>query len=137
MTAREMLPGIFEVGAIDWDRRLFEEMIPLPGGTSYNSYLIRGSEKTLLIDTVDPSFAKTLFEHLTGWASGPSITWWRTMRSRTLGTLGELLAATHGPGGDERQMPGHAEGPPPDPEERFQVIQDRRSSPWGTGLSSS
>ncbi|MDD1656764.1 MAG: FprA family A-type flavoprotein [Methanomicrobiales archaeon] len=64
MTAREMLPGIFEVGAIDWDRRLFDELIPLPQGTSYNSYLIRGSEKTLLIDTVDPPFARTLLDHL-------------------------------------------------------------------------
>jgi flavorubredoxin len=64
MTAREMLPGIFEVGAIDWDRRLFDELIPTPEGTSYNSYLIRGSEKTLLIDTVDPAFAQTLFGHL-------------------------------------------------------------------------
>ena len=66
MTARQMLPGIFEVGAIDWDRRLFDELIPLPDGTSYNSYLIRGSEKTLLIDTVDPPFAGTLFGHLDG-----------------------------------------------------------------------
>jgi flavorubredoxin len=64
MTARELLPGIFEVGAIDWDRRLFDELIPTPEGTSYNSYLIRGSEKTLLIDTVDPAFAQTLFGHL-------------------------------------------------------------------------
>jgi flavorubredoxin len=64
MTAREMLPGIFAVGAIDWDRRLFDELIPLPDGTSYNSYLVRGSEKTLLIDTVDPPFARTLFDHL-------------------------------------------------------------------------
>jgi len=64
MTARQLLPGIFEVGAIDWDRRLFDELIPLPQGTSYNSYLIRGSAKTLLIDTVDPPFARTLFDHL-------------------------------------------------------------------------
>ena len=64
MTARELLPGIFAVGAIDWDRRLFDELISLPDGTRYNSYLIRGSEKTLLIDTVDPPFALTLFDHL-------------------------------------------------------------------------
>jgi len=64
VTARELLPGIFAVGAIDWDRRLFDELISLPDGTSHNSYLIRGSEKTLLIDTVDPPFALTLFDHL-------------------------------------------------------------------------
>jgi flavorubredoxin len=54
MAAREIVPGVFSVGAIDWDRRLFDELIPLPDGTTYNSYLIRGSEKTALIDTVDP-----------------------------------------------------------------------------------
>ncbi|MDD3217059.1 MAG: FprA family A-type flavoprotein, partial [Methanoculleus sp.] len=55
MTPREIVPGVFAVGAIDWDRRIFDELIPTPDGTSYNSYLLRGSEKTALIDTVDPS----------------------------------------------------------------------------------
>ncbi|MDD3857652.1 MAG: FprA family A-type flavoprotein [Methanoculleus sp.] len=54
MTPREIVPGVFSVGAIDWDLRLFDELIPTPDGTSYNSYLIRGSEKTALIDTVNP-----------------------------------------------------------------------------------
>jgi len=55
MVSREIVKGIYWVGAIDFDRRLFDELIPLPNGTSYNSYLIRGSEKTALIDTVDPT----------------------------------------------------------------------------------
>ncbi len=55
MTPREIVPGVFAVGAIDWDRRIFDELIPTPDGTTYNSYLLRGSEKTALIDTVDPS----------------------------------------------------------------------------------
>ncbi len=55
MVSREIVPGIFWVGAHDFDRRIFDELIPLPEGTSYNSYLIRGSEKTALIDTVDPT----------------------------------------------------------------------------------
>jgi len=54
MKPREIKPGIYRVGAVDWDRRLFDALIPLPDGTSYNSYLIKGSEKTALIDTVDP-----------------------------------------------------------------------------------
>jgi len=53
--AREIRPGVSWMGAIDWDRRLFDELIPLPDGTSYNAYLIRGSEKTALIDTADPA----------------------------------------------------------------------------------
>ena len=64
MPAKEIKPGIYAVGAIDWDRRLFDELIPLPEGTSYNAYLIQGSEKTALIDSVDPTKEADLFENL-------------------------------------------------------------------------
>jgi flavorubredoxin len=64
MVAREVCQGIFWVGAIDWDRRLFDELIPLPNGTSYNSYLIKGSKKTALIDTVDPTKEYELISNL-------------------------------------------------------------------------
>jgi len=53
MTPRAIKDEIYWVGFIDWDRRLFDSLIPTPHGTSYNSYLIKGSEKTALIDTVD------------------------------------------------------------------------------------
>jgi flavorubredoxin len=52
------------VGVVDWDRRLFDSLIPLPDGTTYNAWLVRGSEKTALIDTVDPAFTGALFDHL-------------------------------------------------------------------------
>jgi flavorubredoxin len=61
---RQLKPNIYSVGAIDWDRRLFDELIPLPDGTSYNAYLIRGSEKIALLDTVDPTKAETLIGNL-------------------------------------------------------------------------
>ena len=64
MKPREIRPNIYWVGAIDWDRRLFDALIPLPDGTSYNSYLIKGSEKTALIDTVDPTMQTVLINHL-------------------------------------------------------------------------
>ena len=64
MKPREIKPGIYWVGAIDWDRRLFDLLIPLPDGTSYNSYLINGSEKTALIDTVEPTMLDVLINHL-------------------------------------------------------------------------
>ena len=54
MTVYEIVPGVHYVGTIDWDRRLFDELVPLPHGTSYNSYLVQGSEKTALIDASDP-----------------------------------------------------------------------------------
>ena len=64
MTPRKIQTGIHWVGAVDWDRRLFDDLIPLPDGTSYNAYLIEGSEKTALIDTVDPTMSPVLLDHL-------------------------------------------------------------------------
>ena len=64
MTVKKIKKDIYWVGAIDWDRRLFDELIPLPEGTSYNSYLIKGQEKTALIDTVDPTKEDDLLDNL-------------------------------------------------------------------------
>ena len=55
MATYKITDSTYFVGAIDWHRRLFDSLIPLPEGTSYNSYLIRGSEKTALVESVDPS----------------------------------------------------------------------------------
>lgn len=64
MKARKIREGIYWVGSVDWDRRLFDSLIPLPDGTSYNAYLIRGSEKTALLDTVDPRMTDVLMFQL-------------------------------------------------------------------------
>ena len=64
MKPREIRPGVYWVGATDWDRRLFDSLIPLPDGTSYNSYLVKGSQKTALVDTVDPSMQNALTNNL-------------------------------------------------------------------------
>ncbi len=53
MDARKIRENIYWMGFQDWDSRLFDALIPLPDGTSYNAYLIKGSEKTVLIDTVE------------------------------------------------------------------------------------
>ncbi|MDD3235486.1 MAG: FprA family A-type flavoprotein, partial [Candidatus Cloacimonetes bacterium] len=66
MKTRKIRDGIYSVGVQDWGRRLFDSLIPLPDGTSYNSYLIQGSEKTAIIDTVDPEFADSYLENLEG-----------------------------------------------------------------------
>ncbi len=64
MKKRTMRDGIFLMGAVDWNRRLFDSLIPLPEGTSYNAYLVEGSEKTALIDTADPELEYVLLEQL-------------------------------------------------------------------------
>jgi len=68
--ARKINESIYWMGAIDWDRRLFDSLIPLPDGTSYNAYLVQGSEKTVLLDTVDPTMVDVLLSQL---ASVPKV----------------------------------------------------------------
>ena len=64
MKARNITQSVTWLGAVDWDRRLFDSLIPLPDGTSYNAYLIQGSQKTALLDTVDPAMAEVLLAQL-------------------------------------------------------------------------
>ncbi len=64
MKKRQINERIYWLGAVDWDRRLFDSLIPLPDGTTYNAYLIEGSEKTALLDTVDPAMADELMTQL-------------------------------------------------------------------------
>lgn len=64
MKKRLMRDGIWMMGAVDWNRRLFDSLIPLPEGTSYNAYLVKGSEKVALIDTADPELEHVLMEQL-------------------------------------------------------------------------
>jgi flavorubredoxin len=66
MKPRNICDGVQWVGAVDWNRRLFDSLIPLPDGTSYNAYLVRGTEKTALLDTVDPAMEGALARHLEG-----------------------------------------------------------------------
>jgi isoleucyl-tRNA synthetase len=54
MAVQNLTKNILAVGVQDWDRRSFDEFMELPDGTSYNSFIVRGGEKTALIDTSDP-----------------------------------------------------------------------------------
>lgn len=67
---RQLKTNVYSVGAIDFDARLFDRLIPLPDGTSYNSYLIKGSEKTALLDTVDPAKTEVLIDNLSKAGAG-------------------------------------------------------------------
>ncbi len=51
---RKIVEEVYNVGAIDWERVIFDEIVPTPQGTSYNAYLVMGKEKIALIDTVEP-----------------------------------------------------------------------------------
>jgi len=56
----EIAKNVYWVGVRDWTRRIFDALIPLPKGTSYNAYLIMGENSKALIDTVNPGFEKQL-----------------------------------------------------------------------------
>jgi len=64
MIYRMLKEDVYSVGVIDWDRRIFDELIQIPNGTSYNSYIIKGNNKTALIDTVDPTKTDELLDNL-------------------------------------------------------------------------
>jgi flavorubredoxin len=65
--------GVYWVGVKDWNRRLFDALVPLPKGTTYNSYLIIGKNKKVLIDTVNPGFEKEWEEKISNQANPAEI----------------------------------------------------------------
>lgn len=64
MSFKEIKNNIYYCGLNHRERKLFDELIPLPVGTTYNSYLVKGSEKTAIIDTMYPPKSDVYVEQL-------------------------------------------------------------------------
>ena len=64
MTFTEITNGIHYVGVNDRTTTRFEGLWPLPYGVTYNSYIVRGSEKTALIEGVEVCYCLKLIEHI-------------------------------------------------------------------------
>ena len=64
MEIKKITEGVYAAPTKHWDRRLFDELVPLPDGTTYNAYIVKGDRKTALIDTVDPSKQQELLDAL-------------------------------------------------------------------------
>ncbi|GMQ57915.1 hypothetical protein AN1V17_23100 [Vallitalea sediminicola] len=62
--AKEINNGIYWVGALDYDIRLFDVVMYTEYGTTYNSYLVKGSNKTALFETVKVKFFDEFLERL-------------------------------------------------------------------------
>jgi len=60
----KLAENVYWAGVKDWNRRLFDALIPLPKGTSYNAYLVIGETGKALIDTVNPGFENELIEKI-------------------------------------------------------------------------
>ncbi|MFA7059909.1 MAG: FprA family A-type flavoprotein [Pedobacter sp.] len=48
----EIKPGLYWIGSEDPELRVFDDLFPTEHGTTYNAYLLKGAEKTAIIDTV-------------------------------------------------------------------------------------
>ena len=64
MIPEKITENVYSLRVNHFNRKLFDSLIPLPEGTSYNSYLVQGKEKTALLDSVDPEKAEVLFDYL-------------------------------------------------------------------------
>lgn len=63
--SRKITDDLYYVGASDRKLALFENIYPIPRGTSYNSYLLL-DEKTVLLDTADAAVSEQFFENVEG-----------------------------------------------------------------------
>lgn len=60
----EFAPGVYWIGALDPSLRTFDIILRTANGTTYNAYLIEGSEGLAVIDTVKQEFADEFFRRL-------------------------------------------------------------------------
>ncbi len=64
MKAVEIKKDIYWVGALDPDLRIFDIIMYTPYGTTYNSYVVKGNEKTVVFETVKEKFFDQYIERL-------------------------------------------------------------------------
>ena len=60
----QITEGVYWVGALHPELRVFDDLFPTEHGTTYNSYLIKGSEKIALIDTVKGKFTDQFMDKI-------------------------------------------------------------------------
>jgi flavorubredoxin len=62
--AVEFADGVYWIGALDPTLRTFDIILSTANGTTYNAYLIRGSEGVAVVDTVKENFSDEFFARL-------------------------------------------------------------------------
>lgn len=68
-TSRKIKDDLYYIGASDRRLAQFENMMPVPRGVSYNSYVLM-DEKTALLDTADNAVGAQFLENLQGTLAG-------------------------------------------------------------------
>lgn len=73
MNIKEITKGIYYTGVNDRVTEKFEAMWPLPYGVSYNTYVVKGLEKTALMDGVDIDTLHAYLSEVDGTLAGRKI----------------------------------------------------------------
>ena len=67
---------IVYIGADDPNLDLFESQYTVPNGVAYNSYVVKGKDKTVIMDTIDArKTGEWLAKMERHWMAGRRITW--------------------------------------------------------------
>lgn len=64
MAVQTINEGIYCIDVQHPDREMFDCLMPTEHGTTYNSYIIKGTNKTALIDTADPEFTDLFLSYI-------------------------------------------------------------------------
>ncbi len=64
MGALKAIDNVYYVGVLDKKIRVFDIVMQTEYGTTYNSYIIRGSEKTVLVETSKDKFCEEYFKNI-------------------------------------------------------------------------
>ncbi|QAT41277.1 FAD-dependent oxidoreductase [Clostridium sp. JN-9] len=72
MKAMEVKKDIYWIGALDPNLRTFDIVMHTPYGTTYNSYIVKGSEKTAVVETVKEKFFDQYIDRLNSLNIDPS-----------------------------------------------------------------
>lgn len=69
MRPMEISPGVYWVGALDSNLRIFDIIMRADRGTTYNAFLIKGNDKTALVETVKDGFHRDYFDKIAQYIS--------------------------------------------------------------------
>ena len=64
MPSFEITKGVYSVGAVNPNLRVFDIVMKTEYGTTYNAYLVKGTEKTALIETCHARFFDIFVENI-------------------------------------------------------------------------
>ncbi len=70
MNIKQISKSVYYVGVNDRTTRFFETLWPLPDGVSYNSYIVKGSNKIALVDGTELSHGYALLDNITSITGG-------------------------------------------------------------------